>query len=206
MTVEHNVITDPEIHEPKGASTASNRDSYVGNGSGSGVWLQPTRLGWWNYDDTVTSGTPIVLTLASTDVELTNNGAGPVNNITFGLPEQTNIWNTSTNRYDFSGLSIGDVLDVRLDVIFTTGTNNTAITLESEFQLSPGTPFKLPHLNNFEIRAAGTSQHTITTSFFLGSSSIIDNPGRIVASADKTGTTVVVNGWFIRAWRQQENG
>jgi hypothetical protein len=35
---EHVVITDPNIHEPKGASTAAAGAVYVANGSGSGAW------------------------------------------------------------------------------------------------------------------------------------------------------------------------
>lgn len=35
---EHNVITDPYIHEPKGISTASDGEVYVADGLGSGVW------------------------------------------------------------------------------------------------------------------------------------------------------------------------
>lgn len=38
MTIEHILITDPEIHEPKGASTASIDQVYLSNGSGSGAW------------------------------------------------------------------------------------------------------------------------------------------------------------------------
>ena len=41
--VEHNTITDPEIHEPKGASTANAGEIYVANGAGSGVWT-PEKL------------------------------------------------------------------------------------------------------------------------------------------------------------------
>lgn len=36
--VQHASITDPHLHEPKGASTASNGTVYVSDGSGSGVW------------------------------------------------------------------------------------------------------------------------------------------------------------------------
>jgi hypothetical protein len=38
---EHNTITDPEIHEPKGVSTALVGQVYVANGSGSGTWQIP---------------------------------------------------------------------------------------------------------------------------------------------------------------------
>lgn len=38
MAIQHELITDPKIHEPKGASTASASTVYVANGSGSGAW------------------------------------------------------------------------------------------------------------------------------------------------------------------------
>ena len=40
--IEHGVITDPNIHEPKGASTASVGDVYTSDGSGSGTWQRPS--------------------------------------------------------------------------------------------------------------------------------------------------------------------
>lgn len=42
MAIEHDSITDPEIHEPKGISTAAANKVYVANGAGSGSWL-PTQ-------------------------------------------------------------------------------------------------------------------------------------------------------------------
>lgn len=38
MTIEHNVITDPYIHEPKGIAAAAVNKVYVADGAGSGVW------------------------------------------------------------------------------------------------------------------------------------------------------------------------
>lgn len=38
MAVQHKNIVDPDIHEPKGASTASASTVYVADGAGSGTW------------------------------------------------------------------------------------------------------------------------------------------------------------------------
>jgi hypothetical protein len=38
MSIQHSVITDPDIHEPKGVSTASLGEVYVADGAGSGDW------------------------------------------------------------------------------------------------------------------------------------------------------------------------
>jgi hypothetical protein len=40
--VQHSALTDPELHEPKGASTATSGQVYVANGSGSGTWKKIT--------------------------------------------------------------------------------------------------------------------------------------------------------------------
>lgn len=41
MTIQHNVITDPDIHEPKGVASATSGKVYISNGSGSGAWEYP---------------------------------------------------------------------------------------------------------------------------------------------------------------------
>lgn len=40
--IQHAVLTDPQLHEPKGVSTASSGQVYRANGSGSGVWVFPS--------------------------------------------------------------------------------------------------------------------------------------------------------------------
>ena len=39
MAIEHDSITDPEIHEPKGISTATSNKVYISDGAGSGDWI-----------------------------------------------------------------------------------------------------------------------------------------------------------------------
>jgi hypothetical protein len=38
MTIQHSLITDPNIHEPKGIASAASGKVYVADGSGSGTW------------------------------------------------------------------------------------------------------------------------------------------------------------------------
>jgi hypothetical protein len=40
--VQHNALTDPNIHEPKGITSAANGEVYIANGSGSGTWKFPS--------------------------------------------------------------------------------------------------------------------------------------------------------------------
>jgi hypothetical protein len=38
MTIQHSLITDPDIHEPKGVASAASNKVYVSDGAGSGDW------------------------------------------------------------------------------------------------------------------------------------------------------------------------
>lgn len=42
---EHRVLSDPDLHEPKGASTASQGTVYTSDGNGSGSWESPRLSG-----------------------------------------------------------------------------------------------------------------------------------------------------------------
>ena len=46
MTIQHKLITDPDIHEPKGVAAATVNKVYVSSGAGSGTWqkLSPPQL------------------------------------------------------------------------------------------------------------------------------------------------------------------
>lgn len=65
MAIQHSDITDPQIHEPKGASTAAQNTVYVANGAGTGAWMKPGL----DQIDTVTL-------YADVQSELDNGGLG----------------------------------------------------------------------------------------------------------------------------------
>jgi hypothetical protein len=46
MTIQHSLIADPDIHEPKGIAAATSNKVYVSTGSASGTWqkLSPPQL------------------------------------------------------------------------------------------------------------------------------------------------------------------
>jgi len=52
MSIEHNVITETDLHEPKGISTAAANAIHVADGAGSGTW----KIVFTSSDTTITSG------------------------------------------------------------------------------------------------------------------------------------------------------
>lgn len=99
MTIEHNVITDPNIHEPKGFSTATANQLYFADGAGSGTFKTPRiyeDLGWeFSRDD---GTTPQVFT--TTPSRLSINGLG-ANTTSTKLPPSIagsdTLWDTTTD-------------------------------------------------------------------------------------------------------------
>lgn len=77
MTTEHVNITDPYLHEPKGAATATSGEVYVADGAASGAWEKPELLadGWRDMIMPFTASS--VGSLADpTFLKVTDNGAG----------------------------------------------------------------------------------------------------------------------------------
>lgn len=71
--INHNVLTDPFLHEPKGVSTATANQVYVSNGSASGAWTNLARAVRTTgaADQTITAA---VLTILDFDTTEFNTG------------------------------------------------------------------------------------------------------------------------------------
>ena len=198
MTIQHASIPDAQLHEPKGVASANAQEVYSADGAGSGSWAQPVHIGFWDYNDSATASTPIPLTVATTEYEVTNDGLGPFSSKTWGLNGVTDIWDVSTNRFDFSNLSLGDTVDIRFDVEFDTTTTNTEVSLLIELGVG-GSPYQLPILSEANQKTIGIHKHVIFMGVYMGDANTRDNPARVLASAEKTGVTIKVNGWYVRA-------
>lgn len=112
--VNHNTLTDPYLHEPKGASTALAGQIYVADGAGSGDWVENSRI-FGGYL-TFSTGSPYAHSVTTSDTVL---------NPTF---------NASTNN-GFTGLSSPNAR-VRYD---GTETINASIDFIFSIQQSSGT-------------------------------------------------------------------
>lgn len=205
MPIEHVDIGAGEIHEPKGAASALAGQVYVADGAGSGTWTTtvPGTLieGFYNYNDLATASTPIALTTPGTQYELTNDGAGTETNLTYALSGLANMWNTSTNRFEFndgSVLSLGDTVDIRFDIEVTTSSANTAIEIAIELGTG-GSAYQLPFFPESDFKTAGTYRIVKSLGIYMGDTNTLDNLGRVLAKADTAGATIKVNGWYIRA-------
>ena len=154
LAIQHKNIPDSGLHETKGAATASVGQILTATGSGTATFQTPTftrgRYGFVDYSDTATATTPIPLTTINTSYQLTNNGLGAQTLTTYVIPGTGTWWNTSTNYFDFSSLSLGDTVQIRADVEITTTSANSVVTLDLELGIG-GTPYKLTLSDSIQI-------------------------------------------------------
>lgn len=199
--MEHKDIPDAYLHEVKGAASATAGKVLTATGLGTATFQTPTvysnvEIGWYDYNDLATTSSPIALSVAGTYYDLTNDKAGAYTQIAYGLVGVTDIWNSGTSRFDWSGLTVGDVLCMRVDLTVTTGSANTAIDLALEMAIGDALNFDIPVVIQKNFKTAGTYRVIGEVSFYIGSTAVKNSPAKLKIKADSTGASVVVNGWY----------
>ncbi len=159
-------------------------------------------IGFFDYKDVTTQTTPISL-VAATDTQLTNDGAGVDSNYDnkpFGVD---NIWDVATSRFDFSQLSIGDLVKIRLNTTLTTDSANQ--TINTFLILAEGSASELVRLiKQSNVKVAADNQQTVLYSFYIHNQDYIDNPGKLYVNTDDTGS-IKIDSLFIEVCRRSVN-
>lgn len=192
---ELNTVTDPNLPEPKGISTANADEVYAADGAGSGDWKILHTQGWEDVND---SGSSQSLTSGSW-VSLTNDAAGPNTATGYLLPGYSTGWDTTNNEFDWSGagLEIGDTVDIRFDVSITTTTANDYAALKLVMAYGDPDEFDILICGD-SFKTAGTTQRVLVTSLYIGSTAVLNNPAKVQMYTDGSGNSVVVTGWYVR--------
>lgn len=192
-TVEHSALTAANLHEPKGADTATVGQVYIADGLGSGTWTT-WPLGWGYYKDDGSAQN-----FTSTPSLITIDAAGATTEESY-LPRairgSTSLWNSTTNR--IIPISEGDAYEIRLDLPVTAETASpTELTLE--FDIAGSTYASRTTIVNRYIGTGKATPYTISVGFpiFVGST-FIANGCQIWAYTDtgnlditKPGITIV---------------
>jgi hypothetical protein len=153
--------------------------------------LYVIKLGSYNYQSTLGS-----VAFTGTPIKLSNNGAGSGTNKTYGLTGVADVFNTTTNQFDFSGLSLGDMVNIRYDYTITT----SAVNQESNLYLSIGiggasSTTRNQHDTFFKV--AGAHPATVVASFLIvGDLGVLNFPTEIYFTSEAN-ASVVLNGFLI---------
>jgi len=160
-----------------------------------GYW----ETGFLDYNDTATLVTPITVLESAGEVALTNDGLGAYSTRQYAPRGIEDVWNASTGQFDWSMLSLGDVVDIRLDIEVTTTTPNTAIDVK--LNLGSNT-YNLPFITQFNYKSAAPHSITEYNSFYIGNEGTLNGGGHFSLSSDED-CTVKVRGWYIKITRKR---
>ena len=155
-----------------------------------------TSAGYAVYDDSRAS----TLTLTADTLTVVPNDALGTNTTNTYLPlGVTNLWNAATSSFDFSELSVGDTVEIRIIVQPTTTNNNTEIELDL-YLGSGGTQYKVPFITTQNFQFAGLYEATRYTSFPIRDEDTRTSPAQLKAMADKN-CTLQTDDFFVKVTR-----
>jgi len=185
--------------QPDWEQSDETADDYIKN--------KPTELfssvGYFHYTDTATQTTPLTI-LPDTNKKLTNNGLGAQTNLTQAPYGISTLFNTTTNEFDFSQLSIGDTLDLRVDLSLTTTSANQKYLIF--LRVGEGSPsqYDLPIFTG-QIKSISSNNRIIGSEpFSIDYQDHIDYPATLYILCDDDGS-VKVNGWYTTIIRKSVN-
>tara|TARA_R110000851_G_scaffold27764_4_gene77877 strand:- start:19880 stop:20476 length:597 start_codon:yes stop_codon:yes gene_type:complete len=150
------------------------------------------RNGIYNYNDVATVGTPIAVTGGGGSVALTNDGLGAQTQ-TFPATGVTDVWDEGTQSFDFSELTLGTKVTIRLDILITTTSPNQNVDITMDLAVGGSFPFTIGW---DEKVYKNTAAHNFVVSSFIyiGSTDIQTNGGVFMIESDSD-ADVTVNGW-----------
>ena len=151
--------------------------------------------GYAYYENT---GSSTVLTDNST-ITLTNDAAGTGTYKNWKNPDITDVWNSTTNRFDFTQLDVGDLVEIRIDIEMDAPGPGREIAMELGIALGTSSETAI----GFG-RAETVNSSTMFTDFsfyrtiFIGSADTRTNPAEIRVRVGSPDITFRVEGILAR--------
>jgi hypothetical protein len=159
-------------------------------------------VGYFDYEDFTTSVVPLSATNGVAK-KLTNDTEG-VNTSTDQNPYGVSfVWDFINNQFNFSELTIGDTIDVRIHIRVTTTTSNQKVEIKSRFGIGSASQFETVIYDNV-FKSSGVHEISFVAPFYLGSLDIINSPAELYLTTDAN-ATIRVYGWYVRILRKNIN-
>lgn len=157
-------------------------------------------VGIMDYNDTSTASTPLTIVGGDPAVVVPNDGLGAQTTKAYAPDGVTDIFDVSTNSFDFSELEFGDHVSIRISAMLTTASPNTEIHLDLHLGTGAGS-YDIPFISGANYKSAG--QHALARFDFVYiiDSNTQDNLGQFKISADKN-CSLVWNGMACQIFKR----
>lgn len=157
------------------------------------ILIKSESFGIYDYNDSTTSGTPISVS-PSTWTPLTNDGAGAFTNKVYALTGIDDVFDTSSGLFDFSGLELGDKVEIRFNGIITTSGANQTFRLRIKAAIGTGSEYEVTFVAPNEFKAAGDHETPSVGFITMLNTDTLNNGARFEIFSDASADFEVV-GW-----------
>lgn len=191
--VQHSTLTDPNLHEPKGASTAAADQLYRANGSGSGTWTNANRFpgtGWGQYRNATFVGTTAD-NFTTTEKLLTFTEDVTVTQIPISLGGTTSsLFDLTNDKLLF--VTAGDLHAITLTFKIYSTSGGTVNHIDTKlYGSSDGTTYGtlLGETTTYVTKGAG--QFITLTSFFPVTSNMVTHGAKIYMNTNANTANII---------------
>lgn len=151
-------------------------------------------VGFFDYNDSQAS---TINVSANTWTKLTNDGLGAYTNKVYKSVYLTDIWNTSTNQFNWTGMKLGDTVDIRVEFSITTTSPNQIMNMSIYNAVGNAAEYSVGFTPEVQYKNVGTRVVNAFTSIYMGDNRTLLNPSEIRIKSDAP-CTVKVSGWYVR--------
>lgn len=132
-------------------------------------------------------------------VKLTNNGLGTLTDTSQKVIGIDNMYNISTQQFDFSSLSIGDQVRFRFTAVYTILSNNTETGARMNMAVGHASNYQIQVRPDSNFKSTGTETTTCEMTVTMDNQFTIDYPAQLEMHCDNnlqiqvTGYKIFVN-------------
>lgn len=153
-----------------------------------------TKTYWFDDNDTATATTPIAHIGGATDTYLTDDGLGALTN-EYNPDSKDRLWNALINKFDFSSLKQGDIIELRGDIEVDTASANQEIDIVLSLAEGQASPYELNITHLYYKSISLENKITFIFRMYIGDESTRIGGARFRLASDDN-ATIKVNGWF----------
>ena len=139
-----------------------------------------------------------ILVSQNSATALINDGLGAFTDFSHAptaIAELENIWNSTTNSFDFSKLPIGSSVTIRVDIEVTTTANNQTVEVYGLFGINSVSPYEI-NFSELTFKSTGTYKMVSNNLIYIGNTLTKTNPAKVIVLTDAN-ATVKVNGFLL---------
>jgi len=151
--------------------------------------------GWANYNDLATQTTLFNVVGSAAAVKVPNDGAGSFTFEDFLPIGVSRLYNKTTEQFDLTGLSVGDMFGLRFDLEVTTSANSQEVEVSATFAIGSPSEFTSIIAQGSK-KLSGSVRFFREVSFAAFNADFKDFPAELKISSDGN-CTVKVNGYFL---------